>query len=237
MVSAKKVSGQVTIYAALSLMVIVSLIVTCVRYAKQTQMFAELDMSTRMSIESVFAGYHNQLQDEFDILALSTQQCSDEKFEYYASNNIDGMANVNDIQYRSSYIQDKKYMTDNNGEGLEKQILLYMKNGIYLDIINEIGNIDKVTKKSDTLKRLTDEIMDLDEKVVMLDQSALKLIELIEGLKIDNNGMILSNGLPELVQSGFAKQIILKELSMDAVSIYNSNVYHCVTLSQNRYVN
>ncbi len=237
MVSAKKVSGQVTIYAALSLMVVVSLIVTCVRYAKQTQMFAELDMSTRMSIESVFAGYHNQLQDEFDILALSNQQCSDEKFEYYARNNIDGMANVNDIQYRSSYIQDKKYMTDNNGEGLEKQILLYMKNGIYLDIINEIGNIDKVTKKSDTLKKLTDEIMDLDEKVVMLDQSALKLIELIEGLKIDDNGMILSNGLPELVQSGFAKQIILKELSMDAVSIYNSNVYHCVTLSQNRYVN
>ena len=226
MVSAKKVSGQVTIYAALSLMVVVSLIVTCVRYAKQTQMFAELDMSTRMSIESVFAGYHNQLQDEFDILALSNQQCSDEKFEYYARNNIDGMANVNDIQYRSSYIQDKKYMTDNNGEGLEKQILLYMKNGIYLDIINEIGNIDKVTKKSDTLKKLTDEIMDLDEKVVMLDQSALKLIELIEGLKIGNNGMILSNGLPELVQSGFAKQIILKELSMEAVSIYKIGRAH-----------
>lgn len=237
MASVKKVSGQITIYAALSLMIVISLIVTCVQYARQTQMFAELDMSTRMSIESVFAGYHNKLQEEFDILALSTQQCSDEKFQYYAHNNIDGMANVNDIQYRSSYIQDKKYMTDNNGEGLEKQILLYMKNGIYLDIIDEIGNIDKVTKKSETLKKITDEIMDLDEKIVVLDQSTLKLIELIEGLKIDSNGMILSNGLPELVQSGFAKQIILKELSMAAVSIYNDNVYRSITLAQDRYVN
>lgn len=237
MVSTKKFSGQITIYAALSLMVVISLVVTCVQYARQTQMFAELDMSTRMSIESVFAGYHNKLQEEFDILALSTQQCSDEKFQYYARNNIDGMANVNDIQYYSSYIQDKKYMTDNNGEGLEKQILLYMKNGIYLDIIDEISNIDNVSEKSETLKKLTDEIMDLDEKIVVLDQSILKLIELIEGLKIDSNGMILSNGLPELVQNGFAKQIILKELSMDSVSIYNNNVYHSVTLAQDRYVN
>ncbi len=233
----KKISGQVTIYAALSLMIVVSLIVTCVQYARQTQMFAELDMSTRISIESVFAGYHNKLQEEFDILALSTEQCSDEKFQYYAHNNIDGMANVNDIQYRSSYIQNKKYMTDNNGEGLEKQILLYMKNGIYLDIINEISNIDKVTEQSETVKKLTDKIMDLDEKIVMLDWSTLKLIELIEGLKIDSNGMVLANGLPQLVQGGFAKQIILKELSMDSVSIYNNNVYYSVTLAQDRYVN
>ncbi len=35
----------------------------------------------------------------------------------------------------------------------------------------------------------------------------------------------------------FAKQIILKELSMATVSIYNDNVYRSITLAQDRYVN
>lgn len=235
--SIQKVSGQITIYAALSFMIVVSLIITCVQYAMQTQMFAELDMSTRMSIESVFAGYHNRLQQEFDILALSPSQCNDEKFQYYAHHNIDGMANVNHIQYRSSYIQDKKYMTDNDGEGLEKQILLHMKNNIYTDIINKTDDIEKLTKKSETLNKLTDEVMDLDEQMVVLDQSALKLIELIEGLKTDHNGMVLVNGMPELVQGSFAKQIILKDISQDTIRIYNNHVYHAVCLSPDRYVN
>jgi len=233
----KKLSGQITVYAALSLMLVISLVITCIKYARQTQMFAELDMNTRVSVESVFAGFHNKLQQEFDILALSSNQCSDEKMDYYARRNIEGMLNANNIQYISACIEDKQYMTDSDAEGLEKQILAYMKNGIYTDVVSEIMDIEEQTKKSEALNKLTKEVMDLDEQVVALDQSTLKLIELIDGFQTNDGGIAMMNGRPIFIEGSFAKQIIFKDISMDAIAIHHDNIYNAVTSRQERYVN
>ena len=84
-----RLNGQVTVYAALSLGLVLALIVNCVKSCKLVIADTEINMATRLSVESVFAGYNNALLEEFDIFAISDKQCCDSKLDYYASSNME----------------------------------------------------------------------------------------------------------------------------------------------------
>lgn len=66
----KKVKAQITVYAALSVFLVITLICTCIRSAAVSAGRVRVEMASVLSMEAVFAGYSSELLEEFDIFAL-----------------------------------------------------------------------------------------------------------------------------------------------------------------------
>ena len=144
-----RLNGQVTVYAALSLGLVLALIVNCVKSCKLVIADTEINMATRLSVESVFAGYNNALLEEFDIFAISDKQCCDGKLDYYASSNMELASVRNMLEYKGSSVDKRIHMTDRAGEGLEKQVSEYMKEGGYAEIVKDFFNVEEETRKAE----------------------------------------------------------------------------------------
>lgn len=189
----KRVQAQITVYAALSLGLILSLVCTCIKSVKQVIADTEINMSSRLSTEAVFAGYNNNLLSEFGIFAISDEQCCDAKLEYYAKTNIEGASVRNMLEHRKSWVSDKEYMTDNGGVGFERQVSEYMKAGGYAQIIKEFINVSSETEKSDKISEITEQIESVDEQVFKLDETDKKLIRTVNSVNDESLESLISD--------------------------------------------
>ena len=70
----KKVKAQITVYAALSVFLVITLICTCIRSAAVSAGRVRVEMASVLSMEAVFAGYSSELLEEFDIFALQESE-------------------------------------------------------------------------------------------------------------------------------------------------------------------
>ena len=238
-----RLNGQVTVYAALSLGLVLALIVNCVKSCKLVIADTEINMATRLSVESVFAGYNNALLEEFDIFAISDKQCCDSKLDYYASSNIELASVRNMLEYKGSSVDNRIHMTDRAGEGLEKQVSEYMKEGGYAEIVKDFFNVEEETRKAEKVKEITASIEELDMKISKLDETDLKLVKVVEGIHTNGNGFVSRNGKPVASGGGFAKVLISEEnageeyyygwysgkLSREKVGISDDAVYEAMT--------
>jgi hypothetical protein len=178
----RRVRAQVTVYAAISLGLVLSLLGACVQSVKLMVADAEINMATRLSTEAVFAGYNNKLLSEFGIFAISDAQCCDEKLSYYARENAESVAVRSLVTYNTSSVSDKAYMTDNGGVGLEKQVTEYMREGGYAQIVKDFLDIDTETKKTEKINEVTAKVEDVEETLTELNQTDIDLIRKIRSM-------------------------------------------------------
>lgn len=232
-----RISAQITIYAALSLALVLSLICTCIRSASLSVVRAEIDMAARLSVESVFAGYSKEMLEEFDIFVLDHSARMDEQFWQYAAENMNGICTASKTTLASAEWEDCAAMTDNGGAGLEEQILSYMAYGIYTELLEEAAGIEHETKKGEALKEITQNIADCEEQLMEADTTVLELVELVEGIQTEPGGLKLQKG--NAVASGkyFAKAAITQPLSMEQAAVDTDAVYKAFMETGSKYTN
>lgn len=185
-----RLKAQITVYAALSLGLVLSFICTCIRSVKLIVADTEVNMAARISTESVFAGYNNKLLGEFGIFALSENQCSDSKLDYYAKSNVANAAVKSFVDYKKSFISQRQYMTDNGGYGLEKQVEEYMRAGGYAQIVKDFLDVDAETKKAEKIGDVTSKVEIVNDKIYELDQTDKKLVSVIRRIDAVSPGLI-----------------------------------------------
>lgn len=185
-----RLKAQITVYAALSLGLVLSFICTCIQSVKLIVADTEVNMAARISTESVFAGYNNKLLGEFGIFALSENQCSDSKLDYYAKSNVTNAAVKSFVDYKKSYISQRQYMTDNGGYGLEKQVEEYMRAGGYAQIVKDFLDVDAETKKAEKIGNVTSKVEIVNDKIYELDQTDKKLVRVIRSIDAVSPGLI-----------------------------------------------
>ncbi len=185
-----RLKAQITVYAALSLGLVLSFICTCIQSVKLIVADTEVNMAARISTESVFAGYNNKLLGEFGIFALSENQCSDSKLDYYAKSNVANAAVKSFVDYKKSFISQRQYMTDNGGYGLEKQVEEYMRAGGYAQIVKDFLDVDAETKKAEKIGDVTSKVETVNDKIYELDQTDKKLVRVIRGIDAVSPGLI-----------------------------------------------
>ena len=218
-----RVKAQITVYAALSLGLVLTFICTCIQSVKLAVADAEINMAARLSTEAVFAGYNNNLLKEFGIFALSENQCCDSKLDYYAGKNADSASVSKFIDYKTSWISQRQYMTDNGGYGLEKQVEEYMRAGGYAQIVKEFLDIDGETKKSEKINVVTSKVELVDDKLYELNQIDKELIKTIRGIDdISDSGLVA-----DIQEDIYVYQMCVKEDDIygaaDCVRIYENN--------------
>ena len=133
----KKVKAQITVYAALSVFLVITLICTCIRSAAVSAGRVRVEMASVLSMEAVFAGYSSELLEEFDIFALQESEQLQSVFLQYLKKNTqtaEGQKNVQPgsrTRVTAGSLDSFTYMTDDAGECINQEILSYMKYGVY----------------------------------------------------------------------------------------------------------
>ena len=127
--------AQLTVMAAMVLMVVISLITTCIKSSLQSGYYTVVKQSCRLSEESVFASYNNQLLKDFNIFALNKSDILNNKLCSYINENISSYSP--NISLSDCAFNTFSYMTDNEGYGVEEQIVKAMEYGMYSGVFGK----------------------------------------------------------------------------------------------------
>lgn len=236
-----RLKAQITVFAALSIMLVMSVLSVCLKSASQAGMYADIDMAAGLSVESVFAGYSNKLLSEFDIFAVKADDSGDFSAEslldYYAKSNIEGICDSNEVKYISSKLEDMVYMTDESGIGLESQAVAYMKYAIAEDFLKGIAGIEEECEKAEKVQQITNEIIECEEQIFRADSVILELIQYVEGIRTNSGGLVIRNGKAVATGEYFVKALLSEDVSPKETAVDSKHVYTALTTAGSRYVN
>lgn len=137
----KQENGFITIYLALTLSVLLSLILTVVDGARRSAIAVEADCAMDLAVYSVFAEYNRALFEKYHLLFIDSsyekQQGSlslveEHLTEYLRMNLSEGNKAIKTADPTKTFLEDAKilqasYATDENADVLVRQAACYMK--------------------------------------------------------------------------------------------------------------
>ncbi len=229
-------AGQITIFAALSFILIISLITMCISSAVKANGTAQIDMAARLSVESAFAGYSTKLMEEFDIMALDQNELAGKLLRYYTKSNVDGICG-NGIEYVYGDFESRVSMIARGGIGVEHQVIQYMNVGMFSDLLARFLDIEKETKKAEIVAEVSEEIVECDKLVSQSEALIYDLIELVEGIRTSDGGVEVYKGKAVATGDYFAKAIIMAPLSKAIAAIDSDAVYGAMSGTGSKYTN
>ncbi len=231
-----EVRAQITIYAAVTFMLVMSLVCACINSAINSSSVVWVEEAARVAAESAFAGYHNKVLEEFDVMLLN-QETGDKLLYYYAKENVAGIDKGEIVQFVNAGFADKVRMTDREGEGIEKQAAAYMKYDILPQLLEKMLGVEKQTKKCEKVTEITEEIVCCQEEIIRLDSTILEVISLVEGIKTNSGGLVIQNKKAVPTGEYFAKAVITASLTMKEAGIDTKNVYAAMSVMGTKYTN
>lgn len=166
--------AQLTVMAAMVLMVVISLITTCIKSSLQSGYYTVVKQSCRLSEESVFASYNNQLLKDFNIFALNKSDILNNKLCSYINENISSYSP--DISLSDCAFNTFSYMTDNEGYGVEEQIVKAMEYGMYSGVFDKESKYIRCGENLSEAQAYSEQFMEDNENLKkdladMLEQS------------------------------------------------------------------
>lgn len=148
-----KKDGYVTVYLSLSLLVMLSLIFTLIEGIRMQTIRFQTECVMDMGLSSIFAEYHRELLEQYDLFAIDTtygyEQADEEKtkshllqymnmnFTAAGSGRIPGYKDLTAVHADNAVLSDIAYLSDENGQVLKYQIVQYMKEKTGISLAEE----------------------------------------------------------------------------------------------------
>lgn len=230
----KYIKAQITIMAALSMTIVLSLILTCIKSVSDTMRNTYIKSACMLAIEGAFSCYHNDMLNEYDILVMKKTDIIKKHTEDYIRQNI-GMGNSN-IELTGVEFNDFGYMTSNGGDYLMKEITAYMNYGIYSEVVDMLKDTQRQVEKAETINEIASDISACEDRMWDMDEKILELIQLVDGVRTTEAGLVIKNKQAEAVTEGFAKMAVNGEITMESVGVSDSRIYNPVRSSALGYV-
>lgn len=228
------VEAQITIYAAVTFMLVMSLVCTCINSVINSSSVVWVEEAARLAADSAFAGYHNKVLEEFDVMILN-QEVGDKLLYYYAKENVTGANQNKQVQFVNVGYGDMVRMTDMAGKGIEKQAAAYMKYNILPQLLEKMLGIEKQTQRDEKVTEITEKIIKCQEDMMCLDSTILDVISLVEGIRTNSGGLVIQNKKAVPTGEYFAKAVITAPLNMEEAGIDTKNVYDAVSAMGTKY--
>lgn len=147
-----KVRGSMTVFAALSIMLVASFLFVLLEAAHQQQLRRVAQMNTSLVVESVFSNYCSPLWEKYQILALDNGMTEEQEpfvsWEYYAADlskeslsQRGFMRGTNHLRMDTKGAEFVAYrmLTDEDGRAYIKTISDYMRNTIGQQAIEKLA--------------------------------------------------------------------------------------------------
>ena len=224
----RRVKGHITIYAALTIMLIMSLVCTCIRSALVSMTRAEIDAVCVLSNEAVFAGYSNKVLDEFDVLVLKKSDMLNKKLNWFLDKNTS--SGSGSVELVSAQYDDYLGMTD-KASYVHAQVLEYMKYEVYTDMLERMTGQEKTVKSSTAVSEVIEELSACQDKLLEQDKLTLELLQLVEGIRTNSTGFEVRNDMPVCTGNYFAKAAVGGNITEESIAIDNPKVYTEVVLN------
>ncbi len=246
-------SGVITVYLALILLLILSLICAIIEGARisTAKVYAKRALSTAM--DSVWAEYYGPLWEEYHIFGYDAGTGSmseraagiEEKLTEYMSYTFDpgfGMESVNDsaemelydIKTASVSVTEQTRLMDYNGKLLINEAVEYMK-------YHELGDdmallLDKLSllEKPKKVSYVYEKKLSAEEELSKADKNILRLMELLDGIETTKKGIRFDSGGKLISKEYFAKKLCLNPVTMESVGINHKMVFDAV---KENYIN
>lgn len=209
-------SGQVTVFLSLILMCTCSLVCVLLESARTAGARWYLQTAVNSSLESVLAGYHREVWDDYHLLLLEafSEDEVEAEFENYFKSYVEA-ENWYSMSGAKAEVQELKHITDEGGRYLQDEILDYMKYGIFTQIEVAPENAEELlnqVKEAGAAASISSSYNSHTKKAVKLEQALEEI-----GISLSSQEGIKNAGLEALNNcdgGAFLKQAdkLLKEL-------------------------
>lgn len=202
---AGNISGSVTVFAALSFMLIVSVVCVLIEGARMQGARVMVATASNMALDSIFADYERELLDKYGVFLFDGANEGDELDKEYLStklkkvieSNLDmdgGLIFTEGTDFYSITIDDVSVdrtvtATDAGGLIWRKSVNDYAVWNYSAELLESMLDIKKVEKESKAVQKASELIDDCREKVSDFYGRYLRLIEHIDGIKTAGNGV------------------------------------------------
>lgn len=166
--------AQITVMAALSMTLVLSLILTCYKSALNNTYYTQIKEACMLSMEAEFAAYNNDMLDEYNILLLKNDGEMESRIEDYIRKNVKSYGN--NIELVDVQLGDIGKATSSYGRYFEQEIISYMKYGVYSEILDTFLESEEQVEKAKKIKEITDEIVGCEEQLFEMDSEMLQLV-------------------------------------------------------------
>lgn len=176
----EKKSGYITVYLALTLGILISLITTMLYGIRVHTIRFETECSMDMGLDSIFAEYNREMLSRYGLLFIDSSyggsvpsaDYTKSQLLYYMNLNFDHKGagvfskDLTGLNADNAFLEGVSYASDNSGEVLRYQIVQYMKSkygvGVADDMLNNTVDMDSLLGKYDSYARQREEA---EEKV------------------------------------------------------------------------
>ncbi|MDO5695611.1 MAG: DUF5702 domain-containing protein [Eubacteriales bacterium] len=159
-----RLKGAVTPAAALILLLIFSMLTGLIEAARIQTAVTETEINAFAAQRSVAGYYHNQLWEDYDILAIDMSKDRDELMRSYMVSAAESAGNIYSADYESVELL-PYYLTENGGDELVRQATSCMKYRIPADMINNLkgGDLQEDADK----KQVENENLEARDEIVL----------------------------------------------------------------------
>lgn len=159
--------ASITVYAALTFAVVLSLVLLIIEGARENALRIKLECAMDISLNSVFAEYNRQLLEQYDLFFIDTsygqEGASLQRLETHLKGYMDEnfrlsqelgiQKNLMEIQVEDVNILDYSLASDGDGLILKRQAVSYMKDLYGMSMISELEEQLNIVEENQLLNR------------------------------------------------------------------------------------
>jgi hypothetical protein len=142
-----RLKGQITVYASISIVLVLSLVCTCIKSAGISYIKADLDAAARLSIEAVFSNYERSILDEYDIYLLKNNGEINTVFSNYLIKNVACIKQERNVQLINTDLTESTAVVDAGGIYFRDQILDFMRYAAVPQLLENIKGAEEAKKE------------------------------------------------------------------------------------------
>lgn len=230
----QRLNGQITVLAALTFGIIVSLMVVMIESAVCAAAITRINSVTNVSVQSLFSHYSRPVLEAYQVFGgviYEQDEVLSTLYSYINANEDKSIINRFDtygIKLMDIEISEIKKLTDDDGELFYKEIVDYMMLGQFdTDLINSVEDMRETSKK-ENIQAVSDEVEARQKEAAKIDEKILRLLMYVEGVKTSNSGFKQFFG--KLTGAGsFVKKICPNGTGFGHTGVSNCTVYDAVS--------
>lgn len=222
----EKHKGSITVFLALALVLIISLILGCLEAAFYSAQEDYAQVLLKTATESVMAEYYGPLFSDYQIFAIDTgygnKSADSSEIEKRLTDYVGG--NVWNFELADMRLTDTVPVFDEAGMNFLEQAAEYEKHTAAAGLADEILNRVKALGDQKKITKVLEKRMDIEDELALIDGYTLDLMRLIDG--VDINPKLKKDSLQVYsINSYFIKRFWINEVNPGLCGINNPNVF------------
>ncbi len=233
----KKLKGQITVLAGLIFGLLVSLLVVMIESVAYTGAKVRINSIVNLGVQSLFSQFSRPLLDRYEVFGgvISDEDEVIATLHGYMKENCrlgsgawyDRVFDPYGLKIGGINIEEKKMLTDDDGEHFYDEIAGYMKYGQFDNDIMKFLPEMLESSKQDNIKAVNKELSARQKEANKIDAKILRVLMYVEGVKTNSTGFKQFFGNLSGAEN-FVKKICVKGTGFGQTGVNNSQIYDAV---------